>query len=35
VTRLVLINHAALEVGDVDEALAFYGRFFEFTPRGS
>jgi catechol 2,3-dioxygenase-like lactoylglutathione lyase family enzyme len=34
VTRLVGINHVALEVGDVDEALAFYGRFFEFTLRG-
>jgi lactoylglutathione lyase len=28
--RLVGINHVALEVGDVDEALAWYGRFFEF-----
>jgi catechol 2,3-dioxygenase-like lactoylglutathione lyase family enzyme len=34
VTRLVGINHVALEVGDVDEALAFYGRFFELTLRG-
>jgi len=34
VTRLVGINHVALEVGDVDEALAFYGNFFEFTLRG-
>ena len=33
-TRLVGINHVALEVGDVDEALTFYGRFFEFTLRG-
>ena len=33
-TRLVGINHVALEVGDIDEALAFYGRFFEFTLRG-
>ena len=32
--RLVGINHVALEVGDVDEALAFYGRFFEFELRG-
>ena len=32
--RLVGINHVALEVGDVDEALAFYGRFFEFALRG-
>jgi lactoylglutathione lyase len=34
VTRLVGINHVALEVDDVDEALAFYGRFFEFSLRG-
>jgi catechol 2,3-dioxygenase-like lactoylglutathione lyase family enzyme len=34
VTRLVGINHVALEVGDVNEALAFYGRYFEFTLRG-
>jgi lactoylglutathione lyase len=34
VTRLVGINHVALEVGDVDEALAFYGGLFEFTLRG-
>jgi lactoylglutathione lyase len=27
--RLVGINHVALEVGDLDEALAFYGRIFE------
>jgi len=32
--RLVGINHIALEVGDVDEALAWYGRFFEFELRG-
>jgi predicted enzyme related to lactoylglutathione lyase len=32
--RLVGINHIALEVGDVDEALEFYGRVFEFTLRG-
>ena len=32
--RLVGINHVALEVGDVEEALAFYGRFFEFELRG-
>jgi len=32
--RLIGINHVALEVGDIDEALAFYGRFFEFTLRG-
>jgi catechol-2,3-dioxygenase len=32
--RLVGINHIALEVGDVEEALAWYGRFFEFDLRG-
>jgi catechol-2,3-dioxygenase len=32
--RLIGINHVALEVGDVDEALAWYGRFFEFDLRG-
>jgi catechol 2,3-dioxygenase-like lactoylglutathione lyase family enzyme len=32
--RLVGINHVALEVGSVDEALEFYGRFFELTLRG-
>ena len=32
--RLVGINHVALEVGDIDEALAFYGRVFELTLRG-
>jgi lactoylglutathione lyase len=31
---LVGINHIALEVGDVDEALEFYGRIFRFTLRG-
>jgi hypothetical protein len=34
VTRPVGINHVALEVGDVEEGLAFQGRFFEFTLRG-
>jgi catechol 2,3-dioxygenase-like lactoylglutathione lyase family enzyme len=33
-SRLVGINHVALEVGDLDEALAWYGRFFEFQLRG-
>ena len=33
-TRLVGINHIALEVGDVDEALDWYARFFEFELRG-
>ncbi len=32
--RLVGINHVALEVADVDDALAWYGRFFEFELRG-
>jgi lactoylglutathione lyase len=32
--KLIGINHVALEVGDVDEALAWYGRFFTFTLRG-
>jgi predicted enzyme related to lactoylglutathione lyase len=32
--RAVGFNHIALEVGDVDEALAFYGRLFEFKLRG-
>ena len=32
--RLLGINHVALEVGDIDQALAFYGRFFEFELRG-
>ncbi|MGH2838232.1 MAG: VOC family protein [Thermoleophilaceae bacterium] len=32
--RLIGINHVALEVGDVDEALEFYGRLFEFELRG-
>jgi lactoylglutathione lyase len=34
VARLVGINHVALEVGDVDDALRWYGRFFEFELRG-
>jgi catechol 2,3-dioxygenase-like lactoylglutathione lyase family enzyme len=32
--RLVGINHVALEVGDIDQALDFYGRIFEITLRG-
>jgi lactoylglutathione lyase len=32
--RLIGINHVALEVDDVDEALEWYGRFFEFDLRG-
>ena len=32
--RAIGINHVALEVGDLDEALAFYGRLFAFELRG-
>jgi lactoylglutathione lyase len=32
--KLIGINHVALEVGDIDEALDWYGRFFEFSLRG-
>jgi lactoylglutathione lyase len=32
--RLVGLNHIALEVDDVDAALAFYGRLFAFRLRG-
>jgi lactoylglutathione lyase len=32
--RLVGMNHVALEVGDVEEALAWYGHIFEFELRG-
>ncbi len=32
--RAIGINHVALEVGDIDEALAFYGRIFSFELRG-
>jgi lactoylglutathione lyase len=28
------MNHVALEVGDLEEALAFYGRVFDFELRG-
>ena len=31
---MVGINHVALEVGDVEEAVAFYGRIFELELRG-
>jgi predicted enzyme related to lactoylglutathione lyase len=34
VPRLVGINHVAVEVGDVGEALDFYGRIFELALRG-
>jgi lactoylglutathione lyase len=33
-SRLIGINHVALEVDDVDEAIAWYGRFFQFELRG-
>ena len=32
--RAVGMNHVALEVGSVDEALAFYGRLFDLELRG-
>jgi catechol 2,3-dioxygenase-like lactoylglutathione lyase family enzyme len=32
--RAIGINHVALEVGSVDEALAWYGRFFDLVLRG-
>jgi len=32
--RLVGLNHIALEVGNVEEALTFYGRIFTFELRG-
>ena len=32
--RAVGFNHVALEVGDIEEALAFYGRLFAFELRG-
>ena len=32
--RLIGFNHVALEVGDLDEALDFYGAIFEFELRG-
>jgi lactoylglutathione lyase len=32
--RLVGMNHVALEVGDLDAALEFYGAVFELTLRG-
>ena len=31
--RVVGFNHVALEVGDIEEALAFYGRLFDFELR--
>jgi lactoylglutathione lyase len=32
--NLVGINHVALEVGNVEDALEFYGRIFDLTLRG-
>jgi lactoylglutathione lyase len=32
--RLIGINHVAIEVGSVEEALDLYGRLFSFTLRG-
>jgi lactoylglutathione lyase len=32
--KLVGVNHIALEVGDVDAALDFYGKIFDFKLRG-
>ena len=32
--RLIGINHVALDVGDLEEALEFYGRVFDFELRG-
>src|SRR5437899_7743449 len=32
--RAIGFNHVALEVGDIEEALAFYGRLFDFKLRG-
>lgn len=31
---IVGVNHIALEVGDIEEALAFYARIFNFKLRG-
>jgi lactoylglutathione lyase len=32
--RAIGFNHVALEVGDIEKALAFYGRLFDFQLRG-
>ena len=32
--RAIGINHVAIEVGDIDAALAFYGSFLDFKLRG-
>jgi catechol 2,3-dioxygenase-like lactoylglutathione lyase family enzyme len=34
VARLVGINHVALEVGDIDDALEWYGKIFDLELRG-
>lgn len=31
---MIGMNHVAIEVGNIDEALAWYGRIFDFTLRG-
>jgi lactoylglutathione lyase len=33
-SRAIGFNHIALEVGDIEEALAFYSRLFDFQLRG-
>ena len=32
--KLIGFNHVAIEVGNIEEALAFYGRLFEIELRG-
>jgi catechol 2,3-dioxygenase-like lactoylglutathione lyase family enzyme len=32
--KLIGFNHVAIEVGDIEEALEFYGRLFEIELRG-
>jgi catechol 2,3-dioxygenase-like lactoylglutathione lyase family enzyme len=32
--KLIGINHVAIEVGDIDKALAWYAQIFDFTLRG-
>ena len=32
--RLIGINHVAIEVGNIDEALVWYGQIFDFKLRG-
>lgn len=33
IARAIGLNHVALEVGDIDEALSFYGKLFAFELR--